>query len=391
MVLEWFDKSKKESLQALLAKKNYTRAIELIKLALRKRRRDERLRIQLADVLIMAGRKKEAIEILYSLADDLALGGFAGKAIAIFKRVQKLDPGQPQVEEKLAYLLTQQDNPAPDPWRSGRATPAQEAGSAPIQFDMEEISDEDDLAFQAALEAEPTAPEELMVAEAPGPAPSEPEPPSVPEPSAQPPSAAAAEPSAAPAEPAAAGPAPPAPSKPPRDQAAELHDVLVGLVEDVFKPASEEELSAGLAAGGMVQTPLFRDFSKDELVAVIRGLELRNFEPGEIVMSAGEPGDSMFILTTGMARAYMRTGEGRHVQLRLMTDGDFFGEISILTGGPRTATVTAVTPLDVLELDKPTLDEITKTHPRVRDVLQEFYSLRARHTAETARKSVTGR
>jgi hypothetical protein len=266
--------------------------------------------------------------------------------------------------------------------------PAQEGGSAPIQFDMEEISD-DDVAFQAALEAEPTAPEELMVAEPPAPEPSEPEPPSVPEPAAQPPSPAAAAP-AAPEAPATAGQAPPAPSKPPRDQAAELHDVLVGLVEDVFKPASQEELSAGLAAGGMVQTPLFRDFSKDELVAVIRGLELRNFEPGEIVMSAGEPGDSMFILTTGMARAYMRTGEGHHVQLRLMTDGDFFGEISILTGGPRTATVTAVTPLDVLELDKATLDEITKTHPRVRDVLQEFYSLRARHTAETARKAVTG-
>ncbi len=167
--------------------------------------------------------------------------------------------------------------------------------------------------------------------------------------------------------------------------------MLVGLVEDVFKPASDQELSAGLAAGGMVQTPLFKGFSKDELVAVIRGLELRTFEPGEIVMSAGEPGDSMFILTTGMARAYMRTAEGRHVQLSLMTDGDFFGEISILTGGPRTATVTAVTPLDVLELDKATLDQITETHPRVREVLQEFYSQRARHTAETARKSVTGR
>jgi hypothetical protein len=373
MVLQWFDKSKKESLQQLLARKNYTRAIELIKLALRKRRRDERLRIQLADVLIMAGRKKEAIEIFNSLADDLALAGFAGKAIAMLKRIQKIDPGQPQVEEKLAYLLTQQDNPAPDPWRAGRPIQAPEIGGG-LQFDMEEISDDDDLAFQAALEAEPTEPEPLMVAE-----PAQGEPPRE-EPSFAPEQAA----------PTPAQALPPS-TVPTRDQAAELHDVLVDLVEDVFKPASDQDLSAGLASGGMVQTPLFKDFSKEELVAVIRGLELRNFEPGEIVMSAGEPGDSMFILTTGLARAYMRTAEGRHVQLSLMTDGDFFGEISILTGGPRTATVTAVTPLDVLELDKATLDKITETHPHVRQVLQQFYSQRARHTAETARKSVGGR
>jgi cAMP-dependent protein kinase regulator len=162
-------------------------------------------------------------------------------------------------------------------------------------------------------------------------------------------------------------------------------------VENVFRPSSGGPAAPSPPSGDAVQTPLFQSLSREELTAVIHGLELRNFEPGEIVMSAGEPGDSMFILTTGTARAYMRQSDGRHVLLRVMGDGDFFGEISILTGGARTATITAVTALDVLELDKATLDSITKTYPRVREVLQEFYRERARHTAETARRSIAKR
>ncbi len=55
-----------------------------------------------------------------------------------------------------------------------------------------------------------------------------------------------------------------------------------------------------------------------------------------------------------------------------MEEGTFFGEISILTGQPRTATVTAKTTCELLELDRKTLDSITENHPHVRDVLQQF-------------------
>jgi len=69
MVLQWFDKSKKgEPVSSSWPGRTTPARSTLIKLALRKRRRDERLRIQLADVLIMAGRKKEAIR-------DLQLAG----------------------------------------------------------------------------------------------------------------------------------------------------------------------------------------------------------------------------------------------------------------------------------------------------------------------------
>jgi cAMP-dependent protein kinase regulator len=151
------------------------------------------------------------------------------------------------------------------------------------------------------------------------------------------------------------------------------------MLEDVFTPAAAAE-PAGQAK--LAETPLFRDFSEDELLAVIRGLRLHTAEPGEILVSAGEPGDSLFVLASGSVRAYMRDKRGRNVQVREMHDGDFFGEMSVLTGNPRSATITAATHCELLELDRQTLNQIAQTRPNVRVVLQEFYKKRSRHSLD---------
>ena len=116
-----FGSAQAAGLSELIAKKRYPKAIEVLREQLKGRRRDPRVRRQLADVLAMAGRPKEAVPILLELAEDLALAGAAGKAIAILKRAQRLGPGQPEVEEQLAYLINQQKAPSPDPWTRAQA------------------------------------------------------------------------------------------------------------------------------------------------------------------------------------------------------------------------------------------------------------------------------
>jgi cAMP-dependent protein kinase regulator len=120
-----------------------------------------------------------------------------------------------------------------------------------------------------------------------------------------------------------------------------------------------------------VASPLFDDFDEAELLEVIHGLQLRSFEPGDVVVVAGDPGDSLFVVATGIVKAFVPTTEG-HKLVREMEEGQFFGEISILTGSERTATVTAKTRCELLELDRATLDEITADHPHVWDVLREY-------------------
>lgn len=125
-----------------------------------------------------------------------------------------------------------------------------------------------------------------------------------------------------------------------------------------------------------VPSPLFDDFSREELVALMRGLELQVFDPGDLIVQQGDAGDSLFIITSGIVKAFVRDGEKKHRHVRTLHDGDFFGEISILRGGKRSATITAATRCELLELDRPALDDITAKHPRVKDVLQRYFDER---------------
>jgi hypothetical protein len=347
MVLDWFGKSKESSIQAHIARKSYGKAIELLKAELQKRRNDRTLLMRLADVLVLANKPKEAVEILATLADDLALKGQAAQAIAALKRIQTIAPGREEVEEKLAYLIKQQSAPAPDPW-------AQKKRGA------------DDSMIEIGLEMAPVNVDEPRATGA--------------EWQVSGPDGAAA-PELGMEDVGDASFADGAIT----DEAA--RDELVALIESALTVPTGAEHVAARVDDAVVQTPLFRDFSSEELLAVIRGLKLVVYEPGEIVVSEGEPGDSMFVLTTGGVRAFVRNAAGHAVQVRLLREGDFFGEVSILSGKPRSATITASSRSELLELDRRTLDEISLKHPRVWNVLKEFHDQRVGTTVEAAIRS----
>src|SRR5262245_21889265 len=106
------------AIQDLISKRNYPKAIDAINQELRKRPKDVRLRMQQADVLILANRNREAIPVLLSLADEHAKDGYTAKAIAFLKRIEKLEPGRQDVEDRLSHLLQEKVKTAPGPARS---------------------------------------------------------------------------------------------------------------------------------------------------------------------------------------------------------------------------------------------------------------------------------
>jgi hypothetical protein len=388
MALEWLR-------QSLTRGPNYGKAIEQLQAQIKKKRNEPRLKLQLAEVYIQAKRIQEALPLLEAVADDFALQGFAARAIAILKRMVALDPKHTQAEEKLAYLITQQDNPAPSPWRQKI-----EDHRRGLEIGMEEIDD-----GAIGMEAFSDDP-------GPGPGPSLPDRRPAPdaseeafrdfnEPAAE--AAAPSEPQPAPAPSAptdapASAPAPPAPVAPaPRANPTASVAALAGidltddsvrhefleLIDMAFAP--EAPAAAGSISGGVSTSPLFSDLQPPELIAVMRGLNLHTFEPGEIIVSQGEPGQSLFVLASGQARAYLKDKGGRNVQVRELSDGDFFGEIALMLGSPRTATITAQTRCELLELGRPELDAVAQKHPRVREVLQEFYVKRVNTSVDSVK------
>ena len=119
-------------------------------------------------------------------------------------------------------------------------------------------------------------------------------------------------------------------------------------------------------------------------------MELESHEEGSVILSEGEPGDSMYVITHGEVKVYTR-GKTGSVYLAKLGEGDFFGEVSMLTGKPRTATITASRPTELLRLDKPKLDSTMTKHPGIRKVLDDFYKKRATHTVEAMIESLKKR
>jgi cAMP-dependent protein kinase regulator len=158
----------------------------------------------------------------------------------------------------------------------------------------------------------------------------------------------------------------------------------MGLVDSVFQEFPAAATAAAPAAQGgnrggsqIVVSPLFRDFAVDEMVAVIHGLKLISFERGAPIIREGQAGGSLYMLTSGRVRAFKKDASGKQNPLGDLKEGAFFGEMSILTGQPRMASVVALSRCELLELDRPALDRITQTHPHVWNVLREFAEKRA--------------
>jgi cAMP-dependent protein kinase regulator len=119
-----------------------------------------------------------------------------------------------------------------------------------------------------------------------------------------------------------------------------------------------------------------------EREALVQQMELEQHSEGDVIITEGEPGGSMYVISSGSVKVFTHDPEGHAVYLAKLGEGDFFGEVSVLTGKPRTATITAAEQTDLLRLDKAKLDGALTKHPGIRKVLDEFYRKRAKHTVE---------
>jgi len=138
------------------------------------------------------------------------------------------------------------------------------------------------------------------------------------------------------------------------------------------------------------QSPLFEVLNAEERAALVKEMDLELHREGDIIITEGETGSSMYVISTGEVKVYTR-GQKGSVYLAKLGEGDFFGEVSVLTGKPRTATITASQPTELLRLDKEKLDNALGKYPGIRKVLDEFYKKRAKHTVEAMIESLKKR
>lgn len=128
---------------------------------------------------------------------------------------------------------------------------------------------------------------------------------------------------------------------------------------------------------------LFEALNETEREALVGEMDLESHEEGSVIISEGDPGSSMYLIASGEVKVFTRAaGQTSTVYLAKLGEGDFFGEVSVLTGKPRTATITAAQRTELLRLDKEKLDNALAKFPGIRKVLDDFYKKRAKHTVE---------
>jgi tetratricopeptide (TPR) repeat protein len=135
------------------------------------------------------------------------------------------------------------------------------------------------------------------------------------------------------------------------------------------------------------KSPLFEVLADEERDALIQQMEVESHDEGSVILNEGDPGSSMYLIVSGEVKVYTRSTGGT-VYLARLGEGDFFGEVSVLTGKPRTATITASQRTELLRLDKEKLDNALARYPGIRKVLDDFYKQRAKHTVEAMIESL---
>lgn len=111
------------------------------------------------------------------------------------------------------------------------------------------------------------------------------------------------------------------------------------------------------------QIHLFAQLDADEREVLAQVMSHRTIAPGERLFHSGDPGDSMFIVEKGSVELYVNDTTGQKIVLHTSQPGDFFGELSLLDGGSRTASAKALEETTLLVLDREDLLQLFRKRP----------------------------
>ena len=121
---------------------------------------------------------------------------------------------------------------------------------------------------------------------------------------------------------------------------------------------------------------LFQDFSAEERRQVLDRMSLEEVPAGTRVIEEGAHGDCMYIIKSGEVEVSTSDPKGQKLVLATLKEGDYFGEISLITGHARTASVTTLRSAELVRLGKEDFDRVLPRHPETLKAMED--SLQAR-------------
>lgn len=128
----------------------------------------------------------------------------------------------------------------------------------------------------------------------------------------------------------------------------------------------------------LAHAPLFQGLSRRHLKQIAEHADEISYRANETIVQAGERGGSFYVIVEGEARVVRDSKV-----LSRVGPGEFFGEISLLDGGPRTATVVAETPVLAIRIFKRSFDKVVAQEPTVAAKILAVVARRLREAEKT--------
>jgi CRP/FNR family transcriptional regulator, cyclic AMP receptor protein len=130
----------------------------------------------------------------------------------------------------------------------------------------------------------------------------------------------------------------------------------------------------------LARSGIFQGVAPDAATALVAQLQQVSFPRGHTVFVEGEPGDRLYIILEGKVKIGRRTADGRESLITVMGPADMFGELALFDPGPRTSTVTTLTEVKAVTMDREALHAWVLGRPEIAEQLLRVLARRLRRT-----------
>lgn len=137
----------------------------------------------------------------------------------------------------------------------------------------------------------------------------------------------------------------------------------------------------------LAQVPLFSTLDDQERAVLAERVDHEKHPAGKVIFEQGNPGDALYVVISGRVEISVEKHDGESVVIETATRGEFFGEISLLDAGPRTATAKVTEDAEVLVVDRGDLDHLFELKPAAAMDLLAATGKRLRETSRLLRQS----
>src|SRR5262245_40977552 len=139
----------------------------------------------------------------------------------------------------------------------------------------------------------------------------------------------------------------------------------------------------------LANIPLFVSMDDEERAAVAAIMDEERFKAGQVIFRAEELGGSFYVIQAGQIELSITDDDGEKLVLEVLESGDFFGELSLLDGGNRSATATAIQRSDVLVLERHEFLDLLMQRPHMAQDVLIAQAKRIRRTDNLLRRRVS--